>query len=692
MGAESAENAGSVRWRPRPGRAERQLTTAGLCALVCLAAGGLWAGYVLGHLGTPGIAEPTRHLAVLGYGLAAVAGGVLLHAHRPGLELGWVLLAYGGALLLPLAAETPVWTEVSDPRYVGAVVVLKSVGYTVSGTIWQALPLWLPYGRLTDRRWWLAIGAVGLWMLPQASYYVYQPTVFGRPNPLADSTVADWLRHFNGTLHITQLVVWVALTALVVLVPLARTRRVPRRRRQHVLLAIAVYLLWAGAEAGYYFNGQSTASYAAYAAASALWTLTLAAVVVRDGSWRLDRSARRILVGLLVAAGLAVVFVLLAGLLSTMLLPGRGFGALCVVALVFLLAGGLPRGVRWASGIVDRWYYGARAQPYQVLRSLAGRVSQTVDPQDVPAVLCATVGDELRLPGVDLTVSTRGGERRLAAVGEHPGEGERFALVHRGSEIGRLTVAPRPGQRTLDDSDRDILRSLADQAAPAVASLQLMADLRASREQIVAAREEERRQLRRDIHDGLGPLLAGLRLRLQGAAAVDDPARFAAALEDVADDLATAVREVRRITDRLGPTVLGDYGLSRALRRLADTFSGDELTVTALLAPDPLPELPAAVEVAVYRITAEALNNVLRHARATSATVTVLVDPGRLELTVEDDGQGPGRGDPGHPGVGLRSMSERAAEIGGCCTVHPAGGLGRGTRVHAVLPRHPAAG
>ncbi|MFD8702786.1 histidine kinase [Kitasatospora sp. NPDC059648] len=688
----SAESARSVRWRPRPGQADRQLAMAGLWAIVCLAAGGLWAGYVLSHLGTPGIGEPARHLAVLGYGLAAVAGGVLLHVHRPGLELGWVLLAYGAALILPLAAETPVWTQVGDPRYVAGVVVLKSVGYTVSGTIWQALPLWLPYGRLPDRRWWPAIGAVGLWVLPQASYYVYQSTVFGRPNPLAETTVADWLRSFNGQLHLTQPIVWGALTLLAVLVPLVRTRHVDRRRRQNVLAALAVYLLWAGAEAGYYLNGQSSASYTAHAATSALWTVTLAAVVVRDGSWRLDRSARRVLVGLLVATGLTVAFVLLAGLLSTMLLPGHGVGALCVVAGIFLLASGLPQGVSRASGIVDRWYYGSRAQPYQVLRSLAGRVSQTVDPQDVPAVLCGTVGDELRLPGVALTVSTRGGERRLAAVGEPPGSGERFPLVHRGSEIGRLTVALRPGQRALDDSDRDILRSLADQAAPAVASLQLMEDLRASREQIIATREEERRQLRRDIHDGLGPMLAGLRLRLQGAAAVDDPARFAGALEDLADDLAAAVREVRRITDRLGPTALGDYGLTRALRRLTDTFSGAELAVTARLAPDPLPDLPAAVGVAVYRITAEALNNVLRHARASSATVTVRVDPGVLELTVEDDGQGPGRSDTGYPGVGLRSMSERAAEVGGTCTVDPVEGLGGGTRVHALLPRNPAGG
>ncbi|MFE6052602.1 sensor histidine kinase [Kitasatospora sp. NPDC056446] len=686
----AVESARGVRWRPRSGRAERQLALAGLLAVVCLVAGGLWIGYVLSHLGTPGISQPARHLAVLGYGLAAVAGGVLLHAHRPGNRLGWALLAYGAAMIIPYALQTPVWVEVSNPQAVGAVVVLTSVGFTVSGTVWYTLPLWLPDGALPGRRWWFVIAAVGLWVLPQACYYVYQPTVFGRPNPFAGSALADRLRDFDARLHDAQLIAFVVLSVLVVLVPLARVRGVPRARRRNVLIALGVYLLWGAAELGYYFDEQSTPSYIAFAVASALWTLTLAAVVVHDGSWRLDRAARRVLVGLLVAAGLVVVFVLVACVLSTMLLPGRrGAGALLLVAAVFVLAAGLPRGVRWASGVVDRWYYGSRAQPYQVLRSLAGRVSQTVDPQDVPAVLCATVSEELRLSGVALTVRTRGGERPLAAVGDRSGSSEGFDLVHRGATIGRLTVAPRAGQRTLDDSDRDILRSLAYQAAPAVASLRLMEDLRASREQIVAAREEERRQLRRDIHDGLGPMLAGLRLRLQGAAAVDDPAMFSGVLDRVSDDLATAVREVRRITDRLGPTALGDYGLSRALNRLAETFSGDDLAVTARLVPDPLPDLPAAVEVAVYRITAEALNNVLRHARASSATVSVRVDAGKLELVVEDDGQGPGRSGPAHPGVGLRSMSERAAEVGGSCTVDDLGG---GTRVHAVLPRRPVGG
>ncbi|MFJ6378484.1 histidine kinase [Kitasatospora sp. NPDC092039] len=685
MAAESTRRAW---WRPRSGPAERQLAAAGLCALVCLVAGGLWVGYVLTHLGAPGTATPVRLLPELGYGLAAVAGGVLLHAHRPGNQLGWVLLAYGTAVIVPLAAQTPLWGQAADSHVVGAVVILVGVGYLVDGTLWHALPLWLPYGRLPSRRWWFAVGAVALWRLPPSLYVLSEPTVFGRPNPFAGSAVAKWLDGFNGRMLDAQLAVFVALTVLVVLVPLARIRGVSRRRRQNVLIALGVYLLWGAADFGDYF-GHSTASLVAFAVTSALWTVTLAAVVVRDGSWRLDRAARRVLVGLLVAAGLALVFLAVARLLSTMLMPGQSLGGLLVVAAIFLLAVGLPRGVRWTSGLVDRWYYGSRAQPYQVLRSLAGRVSQTVDPQEVPAVLCRTVSDELLLPGVELTVATRSGERSLAAVGELSGSGEGFPLVHRGEQIGRLTVAPREGQRVLDDSDRDILRSLADQAAPAVASLQLTEDLRASREQIVAAREEERRQLRRDIHDGLGPMLAGLRLRLQGAAAVDDPTCYAVVLDRVADDLATAVREVRRITDRLGPTALGDYGLSLALSRLAETFSGPDLAVATRLEPDPLPALPAAVEVAVYRITAEALNNVLRHARAGSATVSVQVDDGHLELDIEDDGRGPGHGLPEIPGVGLRSMSERAAEIGGRCTVDA---LRHGTRVHAVLPRRPASG
>ncbi|MGW6918240.1 sensor histidine kinase [Kitasatospora sp. NPDC054939] len=673
-----------LRWQPAS--AQARLTLAGACAVLCLAAAGLWAGYLLIHHGEPGAGVSADQLVVLGYALAAAAGGVLLHAHRPGNQLGWVLLACALGVIVPRAAAAPLWVEVSDPAAVAVVVVLQSAGFLVFGTLFVTLPLWLPEGRLPHRAWWLVIGALALWRLPLDCYLFSRPTVFGRANPFHGTWLADAVGDFIERWRDAQLATSYALVALAVVVLLVRTRRAEPGRRRTVLLLLGSYLLWAGAQTALAQAYPSpTAARWLFVAASALWSAVLVLLVIRDGSWRLDRAARRVLVGLLVAAGLTVAFVLLAAVLSGLLFPWRGLQALLLLAGLLALSAVLPRATRWAVGLVDRLYYGNRAHPYRVLRTLAVRVGQVVDPQDVPTTLCTTVAEELRLPGVRLTVRTRAGERTLAAVGA-PADGQGFPLVHRGEEIGRLTVGLRTGQSELDQRDTDVLGSLADQAAPTVASLHLLEDLRASRGQIVAAREEERRQLRRDIHDGLGPLLAGLRLRVENAAAM--PVReetVSATLATLSDQLDLAVKEVRQITGRLGPAALGQHGLSGALRNLGETFSSRRLAVTVRLTPEALPALPAAIEVAVYRIAAEALNNVVRHAHAGHARVAVAAQDGRLVLTVDDDGLG-FAGPPEHPGVGLRSMSERAAEIGGSCTV---GALDPGTRVYAVLPWTP---
>ncbi|AUG76593.1 hypothetical protein CFP65_1713 [Kitasatospora sp. MMS16-BH015] len=671
----------------RPATAERRLAAAGVAALVCLVAAGLWLGYLLIHLGLPGVGSSAIQLSVLPFGLAAAAGGVLLHAHRPGLPLGWVLLACGVAMILPRAAAAPLWVEVHDPTAVAVVMVLQAAGFLTFGTLFVTLPLWLPQGRLPHRAWWLVIAALALWRLPLDSYQFAREQVFGQPNPFYGSWYGEAVGRFEEHLGGAALDTSYALFGLSVLVLLLRLGQTEPGRRRGVLALLACYLLWAAAETAVAY-GYPTEDAARWvlAGVSVLWCATLVTLVIRDGAWRLERAARRVLAGLLVATGLTVLFVALAAVLSGLLLPGRGLDALLLVLGVFGLAALLPRATRWAVGLVDRLYYGDRAQPYRVLRTLAGRVSQVVEPQDLPAVLCTTVAEELRLPGVRLTVRTRAGEQQLATAGE-PAEGQSFPLVHQGEEIGRLTVGLREGQTEPDGQDTDVLRSLADQAAPTVASLRLLEDLRASREQIVTAREEERRQLRRDIHDGLGPLLAGLRLRVENAAAA--PARADTLTETftvLSEQLQLAVKEVRQITDRLGPASLGEHGLSRALHNLGAAFTAPRLAVTVGLTPDPLPALPAAVEVAVYRITAEALNNVLRHAHARHCRVAVVAEERRLLLTVEDDGLGIAPA-PDGPGVGLRSMTERASEIGGSCTI---GAVGQGTRVHAVLPWRPA--
>ncbi|WP_327074639.1 ATP-binding protein [Kitasatospora purpeofusca] len=695
---------------PRRTPARRRLTGAAALTVLCLAVAALWLCYVLVHLDAPGVEAPRDQLAILVYALPTAAAGMLLHAHRPGNPLGWVMLVYALTSMLPSAAAAPVWVEVSDPGLVGAAAVVRAVCDTVNVALFYVLPLWLPAGRLTTRRWWWYIGSVTLWVLPDTMSFLDRERVFGHPNPLADSAVANALGSVSD--HLDRLYdpvnyLLIGIAAAVLLVRLLR-RSAPRHRA-HLAGMLGAYLLWAGMQ-DYYtrrFRYEYWLSYSLFTAAGAVWAVAVAFLVVRDGGWRLDRAARSVLSGLLLAAGLTVVFVVCAALLSGWLVPGRGGAALLLIALLLALGAGLPRAARRAVGLVDRLYYGERAQPYQVLRTLAGQVRQVVDPERLPAALCGTVAQELRLPGVALAVSTRAGRRPLAAVGRLDGPVQGFPLVHHGTTIGELTVGLRAGEERLDPSDVDILRSLADQASPAVASLRLQEDLQAGREQIVAAREEERRWLRRDIHDGLGPALAGLRLRVDNAAsAASTPGRgtdaLAPTLEGISGDLALTIKEVRRITDRLGPAPLGEFGLTRAVEHLAATFSSDGLTVSTALRPDPLPELPAAVEVAAYRITAEALNNVLRHARAHHAEVTLRVDESNLVLTVQDDGiglgepegpapdptdPGPADGDPAD-GVGLRSMSDRAAEIGGRCTV---GRLARtnGTRVLAVLPRHP---
>ncbi|MFE6747650.1 ATP-binding protein [Kitasatospora purpeofusca] len=705
---------------PRRTPARLRLTGAAALTVLCLAVAALWACYVLVHLGAPGVEAPRDQLAILVYALPTAAAGMLLHAHRPGNPLGWVMLLYALTSMLPSAAAAPVWVEVSDPGLVGAAAVVRGVCDTVSGTLFYVLPLWLPTGRLTTRRWWWYIGAVTLWVLPDAMSFLDRGTVFGRVNPLADSTLANAFGSVSDHLDrfydpVNYLLIGIASAVLLVRL----LRRSAPSRRAHLAGMLGAYLLWAGMQ-DYYtrrFPYEYWLSYSLFTAAGAVWAVAVAFLVVRDGGWRLDRAARSVLVGLLLAAGLTVVFVVCATVLSGWLVPGRGGAALLLIALLLALGAGLPRAARRAVGLVDRLYYGERAQPYQVLRTLAGQVRQVVDPARLPSALCGTVAEQLRLPGVALAVTTRAGRRPLAAVGRLDGPVQGFALVHHGTTIGELTVGLRAGEERLDPSDVDILRSLADQASPAVASLRLQEDLRAGREQIVAAREEERRWLRRDIHDGLGPALAGLRLRVDNAASAASAAgrgtgALAPTLEGISGDLALTIKEVRRITDRLGPAPLGEFGLTRAVEHLAATFSSDGLAVSTALRPDPLPDLPAAVEVAAYRITAEALNNVLRHAHARHAEVALRVDEANLVLTVQDDGIGlgePGGGGPGGPdgcpgsdpadpapadggpadGVGLRSMWDRAAEIGGRCTV---GRLPRagGTRVLAVLPRHPS--
>ena len=383
-----------------------------------------------------------------------------------------------------------------------------------------------------------------------------------------------------------------------------------------------------------------------------------------------------------------------------------GFGALFQAGtrsnlIVSLVATGLiaalfqPLRARLQRG-VDRTMYGQRRDPYAALSRLGERLEATLAPGAVLPTVVETVAQAMKSPHAAIVLDGEDGPETVAAHGRAEGEPTVLPLAHGDERLGHLVVSPPSPEERFSPADHRLLRDLARQAGAAVHAVGLTRDLRRSRERLVSAREEERRRLRRDLHDGLGPTLAGLTFGLEAARRLVDERPDAAGklLSRLENQAQEAAVNVRRVVQGLRPPALDDLGLVAAIRQQAEAYGmvegaadgrGGE-TVLSVEAPEPFPALPAATEVALYRIAQEALTNVARHAGAGSCRV-ILRAPvdGALEIEVSDDGGGiPGKVE---GGMGLISMRERAEELGGTCEVStPPGG---GTRVVARLPVAP---
>jgi two-component system NarL family sensor kinase len=360
-----------------------------------------------------------------------------------------------------------------------------------------------------------------------------------------------------------------------------------------------------------------------------------------------------------------------------------GYGPVVAAAVVALvLAGVRLRVQRW----VERLLYGERRDPLSALTNLGTRLSTALDTGAVLPAVVETVRATLRLPYA--AVQLAGGERATIESGQAAGALERFPLVHAGQPVGTLIVGTRRGEMRLNTADTQVLQAFARQASVAIHDVSVTRELRHSREALVRSREEERRRIRQDLHDGLGPALAGISLGLEGATQRVRPvaADVGDLLESLRGETAACAAEVKRIVTDLRPAALDEIGLLSALTQHADLITartGGSLRIR--LDADELPALPAAVESAAYRIALEALTNVVRHSHAGSCRLEIRMD-GALHLSITDDGVGLGAVDARH-GVGLTSMRVRAEELGGDCTVTSPNG--RGTVVAAALPIGP---
>ncbi len=406
--------------------------------------------------------------------------------------------------------------------------------------------------------------------------------------------------------------------------------------------------------------------------------ICLAVAVTRYRLWEIDILINRTLVyGVLTAVTVGLYALVVGGLATIFQAQTNWLIALVATGLVAVLF--QPLRDRLQSR-VNRLLYGERDRPLEVLAQLGQRLEDALPPEQVLPTLVETIARTLKLPYVAITGQLGA---PLASFGKAAANAQPFALIYQGATIGQLLAAPRSADETFTAAETRLLRNIARQAGTAVHAQQLTADLQQARRQIVSSREEERRRLRRDLHDGLGPSLAATLLKIGSARALlaSRPETTNQLLAEMESDIETTLADVRRIVYDLRPPALDQFGLVGALRAYAETCESETLTVR-LDAPDSLPPLPAAVEVAAYHIGREGLTNVVRHAGARRCTLKLWRENGRLHLTLQDDGRGFADGT--QAGVGLAAMRERAAELGGSCTI--VGELGRGVLVTAVLP------
>jgi signal transduction histidine kinase len=413
--------------------------------------------------------------------------------------------------------------------------------------------------------------------------------------------------------------------------------------------------------------------------------LTIGFSILRYRLWNIDILINRTLVYGALTASIVAVYVFIVGLCGALFGAGSNV-ILAVIATTVAAIVFQPLRQRWQRG-VNRLMFGERDDPATVLSRLGQQLEATLAPEAVSPTIVETVAQALKSPYAALALK-RGGEFEIAAAHGQPDRANspiELPLRYQAEIIGQLIVAPRAPGESFSPADRRLLEDIAHPAGLAVHSVRLTADLQRSRERLVTAREEERRRLRRDLHDGLGPTLASQTFRIDTALDLldSDPAATRTTLIDLKAQMQATVADIRRLVYELRPPALDELGLVSALREHVTRYGGSSngLRISVEAPAQGLPQLSAAVEVAAYRIALEAVTNVVRHARAHACLVRFSADTA-LQLDIRDDGAGLPQDL--RAGVGITSMRERADELGGTCVIES--GAGHGTHVVARLP------
>jgi signal transduction histidine kinase len=628
-------------------------------------------------------------------GLAQVVPGVLLLWRLPRHPVAWLLT--GSGLFWVVDSFCGAWTAYAvhtNPGLPGASAAFYVYQRLGAGLL-LGLPLILllfPHGRLpVEPRWRrLSLASIGLTALLPVLLAVVPSETAERfagesLDPALDSLALDPVS-IPLPWPVWQVLLTIAYAGILVslVVPLLVVVR-RYRAGDSVERAQLRWLVWAaGINVVVIVVGMAASDPLSGVLLCVGVAVTSAAIVVavtRHRLYAVDRLISATVLYALLAVAVVAVDLLVFAVAGAAL--GQRDSALVAIAAV--AAAYVPlRG--WLAGVVRRARLGSRDDPYAVVSALAEQLEVSAAPEQQLVAVSRAVGEAFRSPWVRVEIDGPTGERQVVEHGTPRGREVVLPVVYRGERIGQLALCPA-GRSELSERDQRLLGDVVRQAAAASRASALSAGLQAGRERLVTAREEERRRLRRDLHDSLGPSLGAVTLRIETARnlARRDPAEADRLLEAAVDDVAAVIADVRRLVHDLRPPALDELGLVRAIEQQARALESPGLQVQVDGSGLAGVGLPAAAEVAAFRIASEALNNVVRHAGATRCTVTLAVAGagGRdLEVQVRDDGRGIPAGVAA--GVGMLSLRERAAELGGSSeVVCPPGG---GTLVRAVLP------
>jgi signal transduction histidine kinase len=626
-----------------------------------------------------------RTLAYLAVAVALGTMGVVLTNRMPAHPISWVMAAAGlwgalGGLSYAWATEALVTSPGSLPGGLAAAVFDSWAWLPGLSVFVSALLVLMPNGRLASRRWRPALPAVvgGCLLMAPAIMTAATFELGGAQvsNPwAADSPLISFAAAVGALLVFGGVAASLAAFAV-------RFRRSEGETRQQLRwvgasLALSVVLGLVGAV----LWGVVPGAYVLPALAILALPAGIAVAVLRYRLYELDLVVNRTLVYLLLTIATIGSYVVVVGLVSSYLSGGSSL--VVAVAMTGVVAVAFQplraRVQRW----INRLMYGERDDPYRVIAGLGRSLASSLPAEDVLPAAVETIAKTLALEYVDVRIGAASGEQEeVARYGTPTAEILAVPLVHQGTSIGELRLSPRPGEH-LRGRDRRLINDLVPQVAAAAHAVELSRELHLARRRLVTLREEERRRIRRDLHDGLGPALAGLTLTIDAARnlAPDNLPDADELLAAAREQAQTLIADVRRLIYGLRPPALDELGLVASLEALVSK-AGSARARLVVEAPDPLPPLEAAVEVAAYRIVQEALTNVARHAQAKHCAVHLCVGPEALQLRISDDGRGFAQQ---RSGVGMHAMRERAAELRGTCEI--VSSPRAGTTVSVTLPR-----